>query len=305
MGKLDGRVAVITGAGRGIGAAAARQMAAEGASIVVVDIGAGLDGTGTDEGPAQEVVSQIKQAGGNAIVVTGDVSDSGDAEGIIRSAVDEFGRLDVLINAAGILRDRMLFNMSEEEWDDVIRVHLKGCFNTSKFASIYWRAAREGDYRLINFSSIAGIYGNPSQPNYAAAKMGIYGFTMSCANALAKYGVTSNCISPGAATRMAETIPDEKLRAAGVDVEARNANKESRAPEAMVPAILYIASKESAWLNGRMIGAQENRISLWSNPEIQRQIISTGPWELDDVFDLMPRSFQAAVEGRKNLTEAG
>jgi len=305
VGKLDGRVAVITGAGRGIGAAAARQMAAEGASIVVADIGASLDGSGLDEGPAQEVVSQIREAGGNAIAVAGDVSDTNDAQGIIQSAVAEFGGLDILINAAGILRDRMLFNMSEEEWDDVIRVHLKGCFSMSKFASIYWRTKREGDYRLINFSSIAGIYGNPSQPNYAAAKMGIYGFTMSCANGLSKYGVTSNCISPGAATRMAETISDEKLREAGIDVEARNANKDLRSPEMMVPAILYMASKESGWLNGRMIGAQENRISLWSNPEIQRQIISTGPWQLDDVFELMPRSFQAAVEGRINMAEAG
>ncbi len=133
--------------------------------------------------------------------------------------------------------------------------------------------------------------------------MGIYGFTMSCANALSKYGVTSNCISPGA-TRMVDTISDEKLREAGVDME-RRANKELRSPDAMVPAILYIASAESRWLNGRMIGAQENRISLWSNPEIQRQIISTGPWQFDEVFDLMPRSFQASVEGRKNLTEAG
>ena len=302
MGRLDGRVAIVTGAGRGIGAAVARQMAREGASVVVADLGVDLDGSGRDEAPALGVVKEIGELGGVAVASLADVADADAAEGLIHTAVEEFGRLDVLVNAAGILRDRMIFNRAEEEWDSVIRVHLKGCVNTTKFASIYWRTHREGHYRLINFTSIAGLYGNPAQPNYAAAKMGIVGLTFSCANGLARYGVTANCISPGAATRMSETIPEEKLREAGVDIER---DRELHSAENVAPAVLYLASTESDWLTGRIIGAQENRISLWSNPEIHRQIISTGPWDLDHVFKEMPRAFQPTVEGRRRLEEAG
>ena len=304
MGRLDGRIAIVTGAGRGIGAAVARRMATEGAQIVVADLGVNLDGTGNDPGPANDVAAEITAAGGVAAPCVVDVADHGSAEELIQFAVDTFGRLDVLINAAGILRDRMVFNMSEEEWDSVIAVHLKGCFNTAKFASIYWRGAREGDYRLINFTSISGLYGNPSQPNYAAAKMAIVGLTMSCANSLGKYGVTANCVSPGAATRITETLPAEQ-RAQFPDSFGDPSEDEARAPEQITPAIVYLASKESGWLTGRVIGAQKYRISLWSNPTIQRQIMSTGRWTLDDVFTEMPRAFQPITEGRRQLNEAG
>jgi NAD(P)-dependent dehydrogenase (short-subunit alcohol dehydrogenase family) len=187
----------------------------------------------------------------------------------------------------------------------VIAVHLKGCFNTTKFASVHWREAKEGDYRLVNFTSIAGLHGNPSQPNYAAAKMGIVGFTMSCANGLAKYGVTANCISPGASTRMTETIPAEQLEALRASGDRLPDDDPQRAPDAMVPALLYLASKESGWLTGRIIGAQEYRISLWSKPVIERQLVSPGPWDLDDVFTMMPRAFRPTVEGRQRMDEAG
>jgi NAD(P)-dependent dehydrogenase (short-subunit alcohol dehydrogenase family) len=302
MGRLKDRVAVVTGAGRGIGAAVARQMAAEGACVVVADLGVDLDGAGGSSGPANEVVEEIVKAGGIAVASHADVSDHQAAEGLIRGAIDEFGKLDVLVNAAGILRDRMIFNMTEEEWDSVINVHLKGCFNTTKHASVYWRAEQRAHSRLINFTSIAGLYGAPSQANYAAAKLGIVGLTFSCARALEKYGVTSNCVSPGAATRMSDTIPREKLLAAGVDVER---DRELHSAENVAPAVLYLASEESDWLNGRIIGAQENRVSLWSNPAIQRQIISPGGWDLDYLFEEMPRSFQPTVEGRIRLEEAG
>ncbi|HEY8837584.1 MAG TPA: SDR family NAD(P)-dependent oxidoreductase, partial [Dehalococcoidia bacterium] len=202
MGRLDGRVAIVTGAGRGIGASVARIMAREGASVVVNDVGVGVDGSGQDKGPAQDVVDEIRSAGGKAVACFDSVADHDAAERIVRTALDEFGGLDVLVNVAGILRDRMVFNMTEEEWDAVIAVHLKGTFNTTKFASIHWRTARKGNYRLINFTSESGLLGAPGQPNYAAAKMGIVGFTYSCANGLARYGVTANCISPRAATRM-------------------------------------------------------------------------------------------------------
>jgi NAD(P)-dependent dehydrogenase (short-subunit alcohol dehydrogenase family) len=304
MGRLEGRVAVVTGAGRGIGAAVASRMAAEGAHVVVADLGVELDGGGGDPALAQQVVDGIAEAGGVAVAHGVDVSDHHAGEELTQFAIDTYGRLDILVNAAGILRDRMVFNMSEEEWDSVIAVHLKGCFNTTKFASIYWRKAAEGDYRLINFTSIAGLHGNPSQPNYAAAKMGIIGFTMSCANALAKYGVTANCVSPGASTRMTSAIPAEKLAELRKDMDLPPDYEERRSPDSITPAVIYLASKESAWLTGRVIGAQEYRISLWSTPEIRRQIVSAGPWDLDDVYREMPGAFQAVVEGRVRMDEA-
>ncbi len=209
MGKLEGRVAIVTGAGRGIGASVAKMMAAEGAKVVVNDLGVDIDGSGGATGPADEVVEEIRSAGGEAVANGASVADHEAAEALIGTAIETYGKLDVLVNVAGILRDRMVFNLAEEDWDAVIDVHLKGTYNTSKFAAIYWRQAREGNYRLINFTSGSGLHGAPGQPNYAAAKMGIVGFTYSCANALTRYGVTSNAISPGAATRMTGTIPQE------------------------------------------------------------------------------------------------
>src|SRR6266481_1413237 len=214
MGSLDGRVAIVTGAGRGIGRSTALLLAQEGASVVVNDLGAAVDGSGADATQAQQVVAEITAAGGKAVANGADVSDHAAAEGLIKSAIAEFGRLDVLVNVAGILRDRMIFNMSEQEWDDVIRVHLKGTFNTSKFAAAHWRSLRDetAQNRIINFTSVSGLHGAPGQPNYAAAKMGIVGLTYSSAHSLAKYGVTVNAISPGAATRMTDSMPGERRR---------------------------------------------------------------------------------------------
>ncbi|HWL44915.1 MAG TPA: SDR family NAD(P)-dependent oxidoreductase [Ilumatobacter sp.] len=304
MGRLDERVAIVTGAGRGIGAAVAQRLAAEGAHVVVTDIGVGLDGSGGDTTPADDVVANITESGGIAASYAADVSSHAAGEQLVQFAIDTFGRLDILINAAGILRDRMVFNMSEDEWDSVIAVHLKGCFNTTRFASAYWRKEPGEDRRLINFTSIAGLNGSPSQPNYAAAKMGIIGFTMSCANALGKYGVTANCVSPGAATRMTQAIPAELLAEYRKTQDLPDDFEQRRSPDSMTPALVYLASKDSGWLTGRVIGAQEYRISLWNVPEIQRQIVSAGPWDLDDVFRELPGAFRAPVEGRKRLDEA-
>src|SRR6266566_2017803 len=203
MARLDGRVAIVTGAGRGIGRSVARLLAREGASVVVNDLGGAVDGSGQDSGPAHDVVAEISEVGGKAIASGADIADFGAAENLVRTAIEEFGRLDILVNVAGILRDRMVFNMTEQEWDDVIRVHLKGTFNTTKFASAHWRSLRDesAQNRIINFTSVSGLHGAPGQPNYAAAKMGIVGLTYSCANALARYGVTANAISPGARER--------------------------------------------------------------------------------------------------------
>ncbi len=293
MGRLAGRVAVVTGAGRGIGASLARIMAAEGCAVVVNDLGAAVDGSGEDSKPADQVVDEILKAGGVAKPCFDDVSDHAAAQRIIECALDEFGQLDVLVNVAGILRDRMVFNMSEEEWDAVVRVHLKGTFNTTKHAAVYWRKERKGHYRIINFTSGSGLHGAPGQPNYAAAKLGIVGLTYSCANALGPYGVTANAIAPGAATRMTATIPDAQRRGF-----TPAADDPRRSPDNIAPPVVYLASEASDWLNGRVIGASGYRISLYNNPEVIREIASPGPWDLDAACDSIERSFRPAIEGR-------
>ncbi len=294
MGRLDGRVAIITGAGRGIGASLARIMAAEGCAVMVNDLGVDVDGSGEDSSPAAAVVEEIVSAGGVAVANFADVSDFQATEGIVQSSLEEFGQLDVLVNVAGILRDRMVFNMSEDEWDAVIRVHLKGTFNTCKHASVYWRKERRGKYRIINFTSGSGLHGAPGQPNYAAAKLGIVGLTYSLANSLGPYGVTANAIAPGAATRMTSTIPGARQRNLGLE-----SDDPRRSPDNVAPPVVYLASEESDWLNGRVIGASGYRISLYNNPEVIREIASPGPWDLDQAFALMEQSFRPAVEGRR------
>jgi NAD(P)-dependent dehydrogenase (short-subunit alcohol dehydrogenase family) len=286
MGRLDGRVAIVTGAGRGIGRSVALLLARQGASVVVNDLGAALDGSGRDTGPAQQVVAEIAAAGGQAVANTADVSDHGAAEALIRAAIEEFGRLDVLVNVAGILRDRMVFSMSEQEWDDVIRVHLKGTFSTTKFAAAHWRSLRDesAQNRVINFTSVSGLHGAAGQPNYAAAKMGIVGFTYSCANALTKYGVTANVVSPGAATRMTESVPAERRRAG-------TASEAERSPDNIAPVVAYLASAESGWINGRIVSARGYEVALYNNPEPVARIIGTGPWDLDALAEQVERSF--------------
>jgi NAD(P)-dependent dehydrogenase (short-subunit alcohol dehydrogenase family) len=289
--ELDGRVAVVTGAGRGIGAGIARLLAARGAAVVVNDLGVELDGSGADKGPAATVAAEIRDAGGTAIVDGGDVSNAEQAEGLVRAAVEEFGRLDVLVNVAGILRDRMIFNLSEQEWDDVVRVHLKGHFNTTKPAAAYWRDQRnpDGHYRLINFTSVSGLHGAPGQPNYAAAKMGIVGLTYSCANALGRYGVTANAISPGAATRMTASIPGERRSG------ALGSDDDERSPDNIAPIVGYIASEASDWLTGQVVGARGYEVQLYNKPAPIRHVVSDGPWDPERLAELVERTFKPAV----------
>jgi NAD(P)-dependent dehydrogenase (short-subunit alcohol dehydrogenase family) len=291
-GLLEGRVSIVTGAGRGIGASVARLLAAEGAQVVVNDLGVSVDGTGADKSPAQQVVDDIKAAGGEAVVNADDVADFQSGEAIIRQAIDTYGRLDVLVNVAGILRDRMIFNMTEDEWDAVVRVHMKGTFNTCRFASAYWRELRNADAhnRIINFTSGSGLHGAPGQPNYAAAKNGIVGFTYSLANSLGRYGVTANAIAPGAATRMTASVPDERRRAG----QLSDADQE-RSPDNVAPAVAFLASEGSDWCTGQVLRARGYEIGLYNVPTVIRAVASTGPWDLQTAFDKIEQHFKPAL----------
>ncbi len=243
----EGRVCIVTGAGRGIGRGYALSLAHHGASVVVNDIGAARDGSGGDTSPGQEVVDEIIASGGKAVLNTGDVSNVADAEAMVAQAVDAFGGLDVVVNNAGILRDRMLFSMTEEEWDSVIKVHLKGTWAPSRAAAQYWRnRAKEGhtnDGRLINTTSVAGIYANPGQTNYGAAKAGIAAFTQIAALEMGRYGVTANAIAPGALTRLTADLglPEEMMSKFG--------------PEWVAPTVVWLASTLSADVTGQVIEA--------------------------------------------------
>ena len=249
MGALDGKVAVVTGSGRGIGRGIALLYATEGAKVIVNDPGVAVDGSGHDEGPAAQVVNEIKEAGGEATANFDSVAEFTGGENIIRQAVDTYGRIDILVNPAGILRDRMVFNMTHQEWDDVIAVHLKGHFNTIKPASVLMRQQRYG--RIINFSSSSGLIGNTGQANYGAAKAGIGGMTRVLARDLGRYGVTVNSISPGAATRMTQSVPDaaRELRSqAGISSLSSEQVSQftRREPEDVAPMAVFLAS-DDAW----------------------------------------------------------
>ena len=289
MARLDGRVAIVTGAGRGIGRSVARLLASEGASVVVNDLGSAVDGSGHDSGPAHDVVAEIAEAGGKAVANGADISVFAAAENLVQTAIEEFGRLDILVNVAGILRDRMVFNMTEQEWDDVIRVHLKGTFNTTRFASAHWRSLRDesAQNRIINFTSVSGLHGAPGQPNYAAAKMGIVGLTWSSARALGKYGVTVNAISPGAATRMTDSVPTDRRRT--------RPEVDEWSPDNVAPIVAYLASERSGWITGRIVHSMGYEVSLYSNPEPVARLIGREPWDLDGLADQMERSFRPIV----------
>ncbi|MGY1806979.1 SDR family NAD(P)-dependent oxidoreductase [Blastococcus sp. SYSU D00669] len=289
-GELDGRVALVTGAGRGIGAAVARQLAAAGAAVVVNDLGVALDGSAADERPADQVVAEIRAAGGTAVADGGDVSDFTAAQRMVQGAVDTFGGLDVVVNVAGIVRDRMLWNMTAEEWSAVLRVHLDGTFNTCRHVAAYWRSL--GDSRLgrriVNFTSDSGIYGSTAQPNYSAAKLGIVGLTYSTANALARSGATCNALAPAADTRM--TPPREDQDPAAV---AR------RSPDNCARVVRWLAGDDSAWCTGQVIGARGYEVFLYSLPRPTLRLSAEGPWTPAALTAEAEKRFRPEVEDRK------
>ena len=291
---LDGLTAIVTGAGRGLGRAEARELARLGASVVVNDFGQpGRDGSGeASAAPAEETAAEIRAAGGRAVAHLGDVADFEQAGALVQLAVDTYGQLDILVNNAGILRDRMIFSMSEDEWDSVIRVHLKGHFNTTHFAATHWRtrakAAGGPVYgRIVNTSSEAFLAGSAGQPNYAAAKGGIVGLTTSTALALAKYGVTANVICPRARTRMTEDV------FAGIPAHEAGENPERGrpdplAPEHVSPLVGYLASPAAAGVNGQLLVVHGGMVAVAERPRIAAKFDTAkdtfGYQELDDLL---------------------
>src|SRR5215468_4943806 len=276
MGLLDGKVAVVTGAGSGIGRAVAIGMAASGASVVVADYGVSVDGRDPSSAPAEAVVKQIQAAGGRAVVAAETVATMAGGRAIVDAALKTFGDLHILVCCAGILRERMIFNMSEEEWDAVIAVHLKGHFTVMQPATRHMRERRHG--RIITFTSTAGLEGSPGQPNYSAAKEGIVGLTRSTALAMAKYGVTVNCISPTADTRMTQRLPEDRKGQAMAP------------PEGIAAVVAFLASDCAAHVTGQVIGARGNEITLFSHPAPVRQITSREPWTPEAIGDVYDRA---------------
>lgn len=267
---LEGLAAIVTGAGRGLGRAEALELARLGAAVVVNDYGQpGRDGSGEASAtPAEEVAAEIRAAGGTAVAHTGDVADHQQARELVELAIAEFGKLDVLVNNAGILRDRMVFSMTEGEWDSVIRVHLKGHFNTTHFAAAHWRERSKASGapvygRIVNTSSEAFLAGSAGQPNYAAAKGGIVGLTTSTALALAKYGVTANAICPRARTRMTEDVFQDFERP-----ENAHNGLDPLAPEHVAPLVGYLASPAAEHVNGQLLVVHGGMVAVVERPRV-------------------------------------
>ena len=281
--RLEGRVAIVTGAGRGIGRGLALLLAEEGASVVVNDLGSGLEGAGASAAPAEEVVQEIRNAGGAAVASFDSVAQFDTAAKIVQTAIDNFGRIDILCNGAGILRDRMVFNMTEEEWDGVMQVHLYGAFNMVRNVIPHMIDQKYG--RIVLFASASGL-GSLGQVNYSAAKEGTVGFARALARELAPFGIAVNAVYPAAATRMTASVPQSKLQG----VAPMHGPEEAQAPENNTPKVVYLCTEAGGSITGRVFGTGGWAMTLYSPRHVTRSIHKSGRWTLDELDELMPIS---------------
>jgi len=295
--RLKGKAAVVTGSGRGIGRGIALALAAEGAQVVVNDPGVARDGTGGEKGPADEVVAEIKKAGGVAVANYDSVSTTEGGENIIKTCVSKFGKIDILVNNAGILRDRMVFNMSPEEWDGVIKTHLYGHYNCTRPAALLMRQQRSGC--IINMSSASGL-GNAGQANYSAAKEGIVGFTRTVARDMGRYGVVCNAIRPGAATRL--TVSPEMEEALQGRIRRGEVTEEQAAarrlpdPDDVAPFVVWLAVNATKHnINGYDFNVRGGQVGLYSQPTQIKTIEKKGRWTLDELDRIAPKDLVAGL----------
>jgi len=299
MGRLDGKIAVVTGAGRGIGAEIAKLMAREGAKVVVNDLGANTDGTGTGK-IADDVVAEIRKAGGDAVSNTESVSTVAGGASLLKTALDAFGGMDILVNNAGILRDKTIFNMEESDWDAVLAVHLKGHYCCTRPFATYIREQNRTSCRIINFSSTSGLFGNFGQANYGAAKAGIAGFTRVLALELAKYGCTVNTISPGALTRM--TIPLREARGQKV----AEADLEAGGPQHIAPVVAWLATDEAKSVSNQILHIARGTLGIMQQPAILKSFQKTkGVWTLTELDRYVPQLLEAKAAQDAAIKKAG
>jgi hypothetical protein len=286
MGYLDGKVAVVTGAGRGIGREISLLMSREGARVVVNDLGSSDHGEGADKGVAGEVVDEIRAGGGQAVSNPDSVASWEGAHRIIQAALDSFGRIDIVVNNAGIVRDRMIFKMSEQEWDAVLDVHLKGTFNCIRAAAPHMRDQNWG--RFVNFTSTSGLIGNVGQANYGAAKLAIVALSKITALDMKRYNVTSNCIAPFAWTRLIATIPTDTE-----DQKRRVEKLKKMSPADVAPLAVFLAGEQAANITGQVFGVRGKEIFLFSQPRIVRSIHKSEGWNVEDLSQMLEATMKS------------